>query len=239
MCGRYTVTSPLDELLDYLGITLRGDILATTNLQPRYNIAPTQPVLIARNHPQKGERELVPVEWGLVPEWQKEKPSKPLINARLETILAKPSFRGPIRHHRCIIPANGFYEWQRSDATKQPYYIQLQDSPLMAFAGIWTTWYGPDGENMLETCAMITRAANEETKPIHHRMPMLLKSTQFDHWLNWGDMRVHHLLNSIEPSPEGTFSFTPVSSRVNNIRNDDTRLIEPELPTPPAQGSLF
>ena len=240
MCGRYSLDSPLDDILSYFDISIAGEILAQTNLQPRYNIAPTQPVLIVRNHPDQKHRELMPVEWGLMAEWMKEKPPKPLINARLETVLQKPSFKANVIHRRCLFPMNGFYEWKTIEGQKQPFFISLKDSPLMAVAGIWSLWHGPDGEHMLETAAMITRGANQDIRPVHHRMPMVVGQNQFDLWLNGGEVRVQNILDQIPPLGLGKVLLTPVSKQVNDIYKDHEGLIQPiELDEKPKQASLF
>ncbi|MBI5758349.1 MAG: SOS response-associated peptidase, partial [Planctomycetales bacterium] len=171
MCGRFTLRTPADELSELFSATLRDGLL----LSPRYNIAPSQLVACVRQPPE-GQRELVTLRWGLVPSWAKDaKIGYSLINARSETVANKPAFRSPFRRRRCLIPADGFFEWQAvpGSKTKQPHYITLQGGQPFAFAGLWERWIGPDG-NPLESCSIITTEPNELMKTIHNRMPVIL-----------------------------------------------------------------
>lgn len=229
MCGRYTLTIPPAVLGEWFE-TIDG-----VDYPPRYNIAPTQPILIVLD--QEGGRQAMLMRWGLVPMWVKDPQEFPLIiNARAETIMEKPSFRGGLRHHRCIIPASGYYEWRKGpDGKKQPYYITMENGEPMALAGVYSTWMGPSGEE-IDTAAIITVPANPELKHVHDRMPAMISKAQMDDWLNVravGDKEAHAML---VPLPEGIVALHPVSTRVNGVTNDDEGLIEPtsaEQPTPP------
>ena len=172
MCSRYSLTSPPEAVRRLF------DCAAVDDFPPRYNIAPTQPVLIARPDP-KGARELRLVRWGLVPSWVKDpREFTTLINARAETASDKPSFRGAMRHRRCLVPADGFYEWTGARGSKQPHFIRLNDSRLFAFAGLSETWLGADGSE-IETMAILTTGANGDMARIHDRMPVIIESPRF------------------------------------------------------------
>ncbi len=212
MCGRFTLTQP-DAIASTFGVTL--DRMPP----PRYNIAPTQPLGVIIN--QSG-RQFRLMSWGLIPSWSKDpNASKRLINARLETAHEKPSFRTAFRHRRCLIPADGFYEWKRIDQQKQPFYFQLQNQPLFAFAGLWDTW------QEIETCTILTQSANEDIQPIHHRMPVIIHPDFYEQWLDpWTqqNQQVHDLL---EVMPDLNIEVFPVSSQVNNAAFDAPECLQP------------
>jgi len=231
MCGRYMFTSPLDAVRQFFGIE------ASLNLAPRYNIAPQQPVAIVRINPDEGGRELGIVEWGLVPSWTKERrTSKPLINARAETIAEKPSFRAPYKRRRCLVPANGFYEWQATEAGKIPHHIHMNADGLFAFAGIWEVWHGTGGDDWLETMAIITTEANSDVAALHHRMPVVVAPDDFNVWLECDEMAKDDPLGQLQPMPTGTFTYHPVSTRLNNVRNEGPHLLDKDVPR---QGQLL
>ena len=224
MFGRFSLDATLEDL--YIALKIR----ARFNLQPRYNIAPGQPVLALRNHPERVARELAHFRWGLIPAWMKEAPKTvTMINARVETIGQKPSFRDAYRRRRCLIPATGFYEWRGEAPNKQPYYIYLEDTRVFAFAGIWEHWQGPDGAGV-ETVAILTADAAPSIRALHNRMPVIVPKAHFDAWLRAGISAREVLDNKIE------FSYYPVSRAVNNVQNDNPSLIgerppdTPELP---------
>lgn len=230
MCGRYLLASQVEFIRKLFGVEAAAAILA------RYNIAPRQPVLIVRVGEQ-GARELVAVEWGLVPEWKKAIGDKPLINARLETIEAKPSFRSSIKRKRCLVPFSGWYEWKTERGKKQPYLIEPVDGELAAFAGIWSTWHGPGGDFWLETMAIITGATFGPMKTLHHRRPLVVAPDQYDAWLQPQDPLPRGFLESFDWVPETAFHWHPVSTKVNSVRIDDeTCLLPPEIDP---QHSLF
>ncbi len=240
MCGRYLLTAPADVVSQTFGVT------ADTPIPPRYNIAPTQPVLIVRHaevdgRMRAGEREIVAVEWGLVPEWIKTRPDKPLINARIETVAEKPSFRAAVKRRRCLIPFTGWYEWKNEAGIRQPYLIRFRDPKRVgAFAGIWTIWFGPGGDYWLETTAILTADAKSELAQVHHRRPLVLEPKDFERWLTPHDPLPRDFLSSFSWTSETLFETLKVSTRVNSIRYDDPSCLEaPAPPPPPAQGSLF
>lgn len=208
MCGRYALhTSP--EV-----IALAFGLAGVPAFAPRYNIAPASQVLIIRKN------EAAMVRWGLIPRWAKD-PSigAKLNNARAETVAEKPSFRDPYRKRRCLIPANGFYEWKTEAGRKQPYYVFPSRSELFAFAGLWESWNGPDGA--LQTCAVITTEANETMSAIHDRMPVIVAPEDYPEWLAGSE-------GLLRPCPTGAIAIRRVGRTVNNARNDAPGLIEPD-----------
>lgn len=205
-------------------------------IPPRYNVAPRQPVLIVRQT-DKGANELAAVEWGFVPEWKKEIGDKPLINARVETVESKPSFRSAIKRKRCLVPANGWYEWRTEDGRKQPYFIEQHDAGLVAFAGIWSVWHGPGGDHWLETMAIVTAASVGPMKSLHHRRPLVVPPNQYGDWLHPHDPLPRGFINSFDWVQETAFQWRPVSPRVGNVRVDDPTCLNP--PDTLRQHSLF
>jgi putative SOS response-associated peptidase YedK len=193
-------------------------------LRARYNIAPTTPVPVVRNGGTG--RIIVLQRWGLVPSWSKD-PSMGarLANARSETVADKPSFRTPFRRNRCLIPADAFYEWRAlAGGGKQPYAIRSAGGELLAFAGIWDRWQGPEGP--LDTCAILTTTANAAMAPIHDRMPVILAREDHAAWLD-PSTSADRLLALLRPCPEAWLRLDPVDPRVGNVRNDDAGLLEP------------
>ena len=232
MCGRYMMTSPVEAMRQMFALE------TGLNLAARYNVAPMQPIPIIRlggeDELAKGEkgRGLTLAQWGLVPHWMKELPTgRPMINARAETVAEKPFFRGAFAHHRCLIPANGYYEWQVQDSgSKQPYLIHLKGEgdalPLFAFAGLSEMWTGPGGDNALESAAILTASANAVISPLHQRMPVILRPEDYALWLGEEDILAKELLPRLTPYADADFAFHPVSRRVNSVANDDAALIE-------------
>ena len=220
MCGRYTQLLTWQELVELYRLT---DVVAP-NLPARYNIAPTQAVPVVRQ--ETGGRRLAQLRWGLVPAWAKDlKIGAQMINARAETVAEKPAFRAAFRQRRCLVPASGFYEWQKGPAGKQPYYVTLADGP-MTFAGLWEAWRAPEGETV-ESFSIVTTEANAAITAIHHRMPVILKPGDFDAWLDpAGEARQLQAL--LRPYPAAATRARPVSTRVNSVRNDDAACIEAE-----------
>lgn len=234
MCGRFTLTSPLDSVRRAFGLDTPA-----TNFPPRYNIAPTQPVAVIRLAEEDsgtgappGERELVPMRWGLVPSWMKELPrDRPLINARAETAHDKPAFRGAYRHRRCLLPADGWFEWRmRPDGGgKQPHLIRpaAPDARPFAFAGIWERWHGPGAGSWLESVAILTKAADPAIAAIHDRMPVALAADDFEAWLSEDRSPRAAALDGLRlADPEGWEAFA-VSTRVNSPRNDEPEVLMP------------
>ncbi len=230
MCGRYSLTAPREAIAKVF------DVAAENDIPERRNIAPRQPVLIVRNS-EKGIRHLAAVEWGLVPEWRKEIGDKPLINARIETIAEKPSFRSSMKRQRCLVPFTDWYEWRTENGRKVPHRIRRHDGELGAFAGVWATWHGPGGDHWLETMAIVTAPTNSVLKPLHHRRPLIVRPEQYSDWLQPHDPLPRGFLSSFDWVEETKFIWGPVSSKVNSIRFEG-----PECHFPPEeerQASLF
>lgn len=229
MCGRYSITSPLDAI-NNLFQTDSG-----INLAPSYNVAPTHEVPTVRADGDK--RTLTKARWGLIPSWAKEASiGSRMINARAETVSEKPAFRSAFQNRRCILPANGFYEWTRAgDDTKQPWLIGLANQALFGFAGLWESWDDPAGATV-ESCSILTTDAAADITQIHHRMPVILDPSEFECWLGAPANDARALLR---PHP-GPFAFHTVSKRVNSVANDDASLVEEVEPIPVAkQLGLF
>jgi putative SOS response-associated peptidase YedK len=218
MCGRYLLTAPVAALTDQFGLA------ASARLIPRYNIAPGTPVALIKATPEG--RILTLAQWGLVPSWAKDPAmGGKLANARSETVAEKPSFRAPFRRHRCLIPADGFYEWQaRSGAPKQPFLFRAAAGGTLAFAGLYEQWESPDG--CLDSCTILTTAANAFMAPVHDRMPVILAAADFDLWLDPEPQVAARLQALLRPAPEDLLLRIPVGPRVGNVRNDDPGLIE-------------
>ena len=208
MCGRFALGSDRNRLADHYGLT---NIPAFTG---GYNIAPSAQVPVVRHHPG---REAAICHWGFIPHWVKEPVLKP-INARSETLADKPYFRDAFRQRRCLIPANGYYEWRVEASRKQPYFIRMTGSELFSFAGVWSSWQGPDGP--VESCVIITTAAREELRDIHDRMPVIIGPDDYDAWLDAGNQDL------LKPCASEMVAH-PVGSRVNNPRNQGESLIQP------------
>jgi putative SOS response-associated peptidase YedK len=217
MCGRYELhTHPA-------AIALAFGLSVPPAVAPRYNIAPMQQVPVVRRS-QAGRRELVTMRWGLVPRWAKD-PSigAKMINARAETIAEKPSFRTAFRRHRCLVPADGFYEWKVNAAGgKQPIHIGMKDRALFAFAGLAERWLSPEGE-VLDTCTIVTTQANALLSPLHDRMPVIVALNDHERWL---DVATTDVTDLFTPFPAQAMMWYPVSTRVNAVRNDDAALLE-------------
>jgi putative SOS response-associated peptidase YedK len=191
----------------------------------RYNIAPSQSVLAARGG-SAGDAELVLLRWGLVPHWSQGADSRfSMINARAETVHEKPAYRGPFRHRRCLIPAEGFYEWKQEAGGKQPYFIQAADRGPFAMAGLWDRWRDGDG-NELQSCSIIVTAADPALASIHDRMPLILAPERYRAWLDPMNQEVA-AVRELMQSAAMTLEFQPVSKRVNSPANDDAGLIDP------------
>ena len=220
MCGRFTLKTPVEVLADFFGLEEMPD------LTPRYNIAPTQPVVTVLV--LTGDRQFRLMRWGLVPSWAKDLAiGNRMINARAETIAQKPSFRLAFAKRRCLIMADGFYEWPKKGADKTPYYITRQDGGPMAFAGLWERWDPPAGGEPVESCTIITTEANELIAPFHHRMPVILDPEHFDVWLDPGLDDPQALMALLQPYPAGEMTAHMVSTEVNRPSNDSPICIKP------------
>jgi putative SOS response-associated peptidase YedK len=195
-------------------------------LEPRYNIAPTQPVAVVRQ--SELGRALGVVQWGLVPSWAKDPTmGSKMINARAETVAEKPAFRAAFKQRRCLVLADGFYEWQPTSTRqpKQPFYIHRQDDEPFAFAGLWEYWEGADGA--LETCTIITTEANELVSPIHERMPVIIAPDDYAQWLDPTTKQATPLQELLQPYDSDALEAYPVSHAVNNARNESPKCIAP------------
>jgi putative SOS response-associated peptidase YedK len=202
--------------------------MADITFEPRYNIAPTQSVPVIRN--QAGIRSLSLLRWGLVPKWAKELSiGSKMINARAETISEKPSFRSAFQRQRCLVPADGYYEWKKEGSRKIPYLIQTSDEKPFAMAGLWESWRPKDASaKPLETFTVITTTANEATSFVHDRMPVILDQDQYLTWLDEAFDDVESLKSMLGPYASERVALRPVSTYVNSVRHDDPRCVEPE-----------
>jgi putative SOS response-associated peptidase YedK len=224
MCGRYSLTTPPEAMRRLFHTS--GALL---NVPPRYNIAPTQEAAVVRLRAEGG-RELVLLRWGLVPSWSQGPDSGyGMINARAETVADKPAFRGAFRRRRCLVPADGFYEWRKEGARKQPYRVRLEDGGLFSFAGLWEHWEGgPEGApQAIESFTIIVTDANELLKPIHERMPVIVAPSDHDAWLDAEGTRPEDAAALLRPFPADRMEAYRVSLRVNSPRNDDPGCIAP------------
>ena len=220
MCGRYTLKSRADVVADVFGVTVPPTI------PERFNIAPSQQVLAIREQPGSRQRELVALQWGLVPFWADD-PEIGIrtINARSETAATKPAFRASFRSRRCLIVADGFYEWQARDGRKQPYYIRLESGQPFGIAGLWDRWE-KQGEP-LETCTILTCDANEPMQAIHDRMPVVIPPESFELWLDPSVRDPDRLSRLLRPFHPDEMTAYPVSTLVNNVWNDSPKCVEP------------
>jgi putative SOS response-associated peptidase YedK len=229
MCGRYVIKTPPGLMRDTFGYAEQP------NFPPRYNVAPTQPNPVVRL--DNGRRSFALVRWGLIPAWVKDpRGFSLLINARAESALDKPAFRNAMKRRRCLVPADGFYEWKQDGARRRPFYAAAKG--LVAFAGVWEPWIGPNGEEM-ETACIITTAANRTLGALHDRMPVVIPPQAFDLWLDCANVDAQTASALLVPAPEDTFAAHEVSVAVNRAANDSAALIEPVVPgaeePPPAK----
>ena len=230
MCGRFAIKSPpeiLRRLLNYR---------EQPNFPPRYNVTPTQPIPVVRL--ENKERHFALVRWGLLPSWVKDpKGFTLLINGRAESINEKPAFRHAMKRRRCLIPADGFYEWKGEGAAKRPYFASLKSGEPFCFAALWETWIGPNGEEV-ESAALITTVANATLMPVHHRMPVMLTPDTFEPWLDCAHVDPLMASQLLKPLPDDAVKVHPVSAAVNKTVNDAPGLIAPvaeEAFEPPPQ----
>jgi putative SOS response-associated peptidase YedK len=240
MCGRFTLRTPATILIEHFDLDVRDDRQLAL-FEPRYNIAPTQDIVVVRADPASGRRTALNLRWGLVPSWTKElTPGPPMINARSETLGEKPAFRTAYRQRRCLIPADGFYEWKQSATAargkKQPYYIHRPDGAPFAFAGLWESWRAPGDRSTdtrpLESCTVITTAANAALEDLHDRMPVVLSPNDYARWLDPAIQEPSQLQYLLRACPNDELVAEPVSTHVNSVSNDDPRCVA-------VQKSLF
>ncbi len=233
MCGRYRLSRRKQILEERFGAEGEDD------WSPRYNIAPTQMVPVVRQHPKEPRRDLSLLRWGLIPSWSKDASGRArAINARSETVATLPTFRDSFQSRRCLIPADGFYEWHKRGSAKQPYCFEVDDGELFAFAGIWDRWKDPNGQ-WIRSCSILTTAPNAVTSAVHDRMPAILECDHYDIWLDPGMTDAAVLMEMVRPLDARRMRSYPVSGRVNQVQNDDaecsTAVALPEAP----QRELF
>jgi len=216
MCGRYRLSRRKQIIEEYFDAADWQD-----DWNPRYNIAPTQPVPVIRQHPKEPIRQISPMKWGLVPHLAKDASgAASTINARSETAADKPAFRDPLKFRRCLIPADGFYEWKRTGTSKQPYCFEVDDGELFAFAGLWDGWKNADGQ-WVKTCSILTPVPNAVTAPVHDRMPVILDRESYDLWLDPGMTNVQVVSEVLKPYGARIMRSYPISMWINYAANDD------------------
>lgn len=221
MCGRYRLSKTEKYLLEKFGVSLGEDF----TYAPRYNASPSQQVPVIRQDKESPRRTMTGMRWGLVPSWAKDlSVGYKMINARAETCAEKPTFKRPLEQRRCLIPADGFYEWKKTGSgknlVKQPFLFTLQDESAFAFAGIWETWKSPEGQR-IESCAILTTSPNELTCEVHDRMPVILPPEQYDLWLDPAFTNREELCAMLKPYDAAQMKKVPVSTRVNSPAYDD------------------
>ncbi len=231
MCGRFTLRAPASVIAEQFAL------FELPLFMRRFNIAPTQPVPVVRMQPatvaagpgeglSAARREFVLLRWGLIPSWAKE-PSigNRMINARAETVSEKPAYRAAFRRRRCLVVADGFYEWQRAGRARQPYFIRMRDDSPFAFAALWEAWEGAD-HSYIESCTILTTEPNDLMRPIHDRMPVILPPEHYAAWLDPACEDAASLQPLLRPNPADVMRAEPVSTYVNNPKHDDSRCIE-------------
>ena len=227
MCGRMVVTRSAREIADEFEVS---EAAAACELGPRYNVAPSQDILALRAD-ASGDRQLAVLHWGLIPSWSKQRSTGyRMINARSETAAEKPSFREALRKRRCIVPIEGFYEWQAPPkGTKQakvPHFFRHPEGRGLAIAGLWESWTDVATGEVVESCTLLTTEANRDVRPVHHRMPVFLPDSEFARWLDPACEDVQQIESLLVPATPGLLEAIEVSTRVNNPRNEDPRCIE-------------
>ncbi|MBC7855638.1 MAG: SOS response-associated peptidase [Pirellulaceae bacterium] len=221
MCGRFTLRTSPQKLLEDFGVSF-------PEFTPRYNIAPTQLVFALRAGPSGDGRHAAALRWGLVPSWAKDvKSGARSINARAETVAEKPMFRAAFKRRRCLVLADGYYEWRTSGKEKQPYHFRYQDQRPFAFAGLWEAWRGPEGNDPpLETCTIITTAARGIAATLHERMPVIIPSRQYDVWLDPKELDPSQAEALLHPLHQDDVVPIAVSRLVNSVKNDRAECLE-------------
>jgi putative SOS response-associated peptidase YedK len=228
MCGRFVQASSPELLVERFGV----DELAAPRHEPSYNVAPRATVYAVRDRAEDDRRRryLSELRWGLIPSWAKDpKVGDRMINARAESLADKPAYERAFRRHRCLVPAEGFYGWQRRGSGKQPMFIHRRDGEPMAFAGLWAAWRDakdPDGE-WLRSCVIVTTNANDTVAPLHDRMPVVLEERDWERWLDPEAGDVDALARLLLPAADDLLVAYPVGNRVNSADNDDPELVEP------------
>lgn len=230
MCGRFALWTPPGTITRFFNITVLPEFA------PEYNIAPGRGIIAIRQ-PEKNRRESALLRWGLIPRWAKEeKIGYKMINARAETLFEKASFKGAARSRRCLIPVSGFFEWKKEASGKQPYFIRLKTSDLFAVAGIWESWQNPGTGETINTCAIITTAANDAVSALHDRMPVIVSPERFDLWLDAGINDSGLLQPVMKPYDGNDMVCYPVGKAVNSTQHNDPSLITPKKLSPDASA---
>ena len=231
MCGRYTVSSPGEVIAEVFGLA------EVPRLEPRWNVAPTQPVPIVRREGAGEPPRLATVRWGLVPPGARDPAiASQLINARSESVDEKPAFADSFRRRRCLVVADGFYEWRKMGRERWPYYIRRRDRRPFGFAGLWASWTGTDGQE-LASCAILTTEPNALVAPLHDRMPVILERESHAAWLD-PDADPERLKTLLAPFPESELETYPVSPAVNSVANDSPANLRPQEPPAPPPENL-
>ena len=233
MCGRINLTAAPHVLAERFYLDMVPD------LEARYNIAPGQDIAAVVPNPRSEGRLLRRFRWGLVPPWSKDPRTGPkLINARSESVREKPAFREAFARRRCLVPVNGFYEWQKDGKASRPYLFRRRDSGVFALAGIWESWEYP-GQQVLETCSILTTGANAVMRPIHHRMPVIVPEADWRLWFSLDEAQQDAVAALLQPAPADLLITHPVTSRVNSPAFDDPACLEPVDDDRKGQLNLF
>jgi len=233
MCGRYRLSRRKQILEEYFDTAPWDD-----DWNPRYNIAPTQPVPVIRQHPKEPVRQISLMKWGLIPNWARDASiATSTINAKSETAATRPAFRDPLKFRRCLIPADGFYEWKRSGTSKQPYCFEVNEGELFSFAGLWDGWKDSSG-SWIKTCSILTTTPNAVTSAIHDRMPVILDRESYDLWLDPGMQNIAAVSELLKPYDARLMRSYPISMRINHVANDDEDCSRPVVLTE-SQNRLF
>jgi putative SOS response-associated peptidase YedK len=233
MCGRYRLSRRKQLVEEHFDSAPWDD-----DWNPRFNIAPTQPVPVIRQNPKEPVRDLSLMKWGLIPAWSKDLSSAArMINARSETAHTLPAFREAMKLRRCLVPADGFYEWQRRGSAKQPFCFEVGDGGLFAFAGLWERWRDPSGQ-WVKSCSILTTTPNAVTSAIHDRMPVILDPDSYDLWLDPGMRDVAAASDLLKPYDARLMRCFPIGTRINHVANDDEECSRPVEPAE-TQNRLF
>jgi putative SOS response-associated peptidase YedK len=233
VCGRYRLSRRKQIIEEYFETAPWDD-----DWSPRYNIAPTQPVPVIRQHPKEPIRQLSLMRWGLIPHWAKYGSiAASTINAKSETAATKPAFRDPLKYRRCLIPADAFYEWKRNGTSKHPYCFVVNNGELFAFAGLWDGWKDASG-NWTKSCSILTTTPNAVTATVHDRMPVIVHPDSYDLWLDPGMNKVSELSKLLVPFDAKSMRSYAVSTRINYVANDDEECSRP-VEVAETQNRLF
>jgi putative SOS response-associated peptidase YedK len=233
VCGRYRLSRRKQIIEEYFETADWQE-----DWSPRYNIAPTQPIPVIRQHPKEPVRQISTMRWGLIPHWARDASiASSTINAKSETAAEKPAFRDPMKFRRCLIPADGFYEWKRTATIKQPYCFEVNKGELFAFAGLWDGWKNAEGQ-WIKSCTILTTTPNAMTSAVHDRMPVIFDRESYDLWLDPGMTNVQVVSDLLKPYEAQLMRCYPVSSRINHVANDDGECSE-RVELAEAQNRLF